>query len=279
MGRKNDGNNFTSNRNYSSQFIHMRTVTRLIFTLSVVGALQSTRAQQINPSLLTNQWPAFWIGGPAPAGGQRGPGGGFFGSQAPPEFSVYHFRKTFELAAKPASFIVHVSADNRYKLYVNGTQVAHGPAASSPKYWNFETVDLAPYLRQGKNSLGALVWHGANFTPVMQMSTGRMGFILQGNGDAEKIANSDNTWKVLKSTAYKPVRAGGQALGYIAIGFTEQVDYSNHPTGWESTEFDDSSWSAAGQSFNGATQKGSGNGALELLSTGFFNPAQFHKWK
>lgn len=235
---------------------------RIIFTFFIVSVLflQTTLGQQINPELLTSQWSAFWIGGPAPAGG--GQRGGSFGGPPPPppEFAVYHFRKTIELGAKPTSFIVHVSADNRYKLYVNGVQVSHGPAASSPKYWNFETVDLAPYLKQGKNSMAALVWHAANFTPVMQMSAGRAGFILQGNGDTEKIVNTDNTWKVLKSTSYKPVRAGGQALGYIAIGFTEQVDYSNYPTGWEGTDYDDSSWSAAGQIFNGATLKGSGSG-------------------
>src|SRR6478609_10484126 len=223
---------------------------------------QQSDSYRINPELLTNPWSAFWIGGPAPAGGgQRGQGGGGFGGpQAPPEFAVYHYRKTVDLAAKPTSFIVHVSADNRYKLYVNGVQVSHGPAASSPKYWNFETVDIAPYLKQGKNSIASLVWHAANFAPVMQMSLGRVGFILQGNTDAEKIVNTNNTWKVFKSTSYKPVRAAGQALGYIATGFTEQVDYSTYPTGWELTDYDDSTWSVVAQISNGATLKGSGNG-------------------
>jgi hypothetical protein len=29
------------------------------------------------------------------------------------EYGVYHFRRTFELAEKPSSFVVNVSADNR----------------------------------------------------------------------------------------------------------------------------------------------------------------------
>src|ERR1019366_4236916 len=36
------------------------------------------------------------------------------------EYGVYHFRKTFELPARPERFLVHVSADNRYQLFVNG---------------------------------------------------------------------------------------------------------------------------------------------------------------
>jgi hypothetical protein len=32
------------------------------------------------------------------------------------EFGVFHFRRVFELEAKPSSFVVHVSADNRYRF-------------------------------------------------------------------------------------------------------------------------------------------------------------------
>ena len=35
-------------------------------------------------------------------------------------YGVYHMRKTFELDEVPSRFIVHVTADNRYKLYLNG---------------------------------------------------------------------------------------------------------------------------------------------------------------
>ena len=40
---------------------------------------------------------------------------------------VLHFRKSFSLAAIPAKFPVHVSADNRFVLYVNGERVGDGP--------------------------------------------------------------------------------------------------------------------------------------------------------
>ena len=44
---------------------------------------QQSDSYRINPELLTNPWSAFWIGGPAPAGGgQRGQGGG--GAPKPP---------------------------------------------------------------------------------------------------------------------------------------------------------------------------------------------------
>jgi hypothetical protein len=76
-------------------------------------------------------WRASWIAVPgAPA----------------TEYGVYHFRRTFELAAKPERFVVHVSGDNRYQLFVNGRRVAWGPARGDLFHWRYETVDAAPYL-------------------------------------------------------------------------------------------------------------------------------------
>jgi hypothetical protein len=40
------------------------------------------------------------------------------------EFGVFHLRRVFELNATPSRFVVHVSADNRYRLFVNGQQVS-----------------------------------------------------------------------------------------------------------------------------------------------------------
>src|SRR3982751_1449950 len=51
---------------------------------------------------------------------------------APPEvpgdsFVVFHARRAFSLPSAPGRFVVHVSADNRYRLYVNGALVSSGP--------------------------------------------------------------------------------------------------------------------------------------------------------
>ena len=36
------------------------------------------------------------------------------------DYGVYHFRRTFDLTEKPQTFLVHVTADNRYQLFANG---------------------------------------------------------------------------------------------------------------------------------------------------------------
>src|ERR1039458_2247001 len=76
-------------------------------------------------------------------GGGRGGGANWVTVPDAPvrEYGVYHFRRTFDLAEKPASFVVNVSADNRYKLYVNGEEAAVGPARGDRFDWRYDPVD------------------------------------------------------------------------------------------------------------------------------------------
>ena len=58
-------------------------------------------------------------------------------------FGVYHFRKMFNLDSKPNAALVKVSADNRYRLFVNGTSVCFGPQRGDAAHWRYETIDIA----------------------------------------------------------------------------------------------------------------------------------------
>ena len=70
---------------------------------------------------------------------------------------LYYFRKTIRLEEQPSQFVVHVSADNRYKLYVNEKLVSVGPALGDIQHWNYEIVDLAPNLKSGDNTIAVKV--------------------------------------------------------------------------------------------------------------------------
>jgi alpha-L-rhamnosidase len=75
----------------------------------------------------------------------------------PQEHAVIIFRRSLELAKKPSSFIIHLSADNHYRLFVNGQYVLRGPARGDLSHWFYETVDIAEYLKAGENVLAAEV--------------------------------------------------------------------------------------------------------------------------
>ena len=188
----------------------------------------SVTAQEINPSLLSGNWPASWI--TCTDAAQR-------------EYGVYHFRKTFNLDKQPSKFIVHVSADNRYRLFVNGKAVASGPARGDLYNWYFETIDISPYLQSGNNTIAALVWNMGVYAPVAQV-TNQTAFVLQGNSDAEKVINTGDSWKSFHNTSYTPCSTdnGSRLRTYMVIGPGDEVDASKYPWGWEQQGYNDNAW-------------------------------------
>src|SRR5262245_41855190 len=108
---------------------------------------------------------------------------------------VLHFRKVLELASKPASFVVDVSADNQFILYVNGRDAGRGPSRADPAHWRYETYDLAPLLGQGKNLLAATVWQFSTHAAIAQMSD-RAGFLVHGRGHPARAADTNAAWEV-----------------------------------------------------------------------------------
>ena len=76
------------------------------------------------PKDLNNDFFGYWITHPEAKGDA---------------FEVFYFKRMFVLVDQPEEFIVHVSADSRYKLYVNGQKVGFGPATGDLAHWNYET--------------------------------------------------------------------------------------------------------------------------------------------
>jgi alpha-L-rhamnosidase len=161
-------------------------------------------------------------------------------------FTVFHARRTFDLTTVPARFVVHVSADNRYRLYVNGLQVSSGPQRSDVTHWRYETLDLAPHLRAGRNVIAALVWNWGAARPVAQHSF-RTGFLLQGDGQAEAaLVNTGTGWKLLRDPAYAPIVITTATLGdYYAAAPGDSIDGSRYPWGWERADYADDAWSGS----------------------------------
>ncbi|HEY5744931.1 MAG TPA: alpha-L-rhamnosidase C-terminal domain-containing protein [Chryseolinea sp.] len=158
------------------------------------------------------------------------------------DYGIYKFRKTVELSAKPASFVVHVSADNRYKLFVNGTQISQGPARGDLYFWNYETVDLAPLLHAGTNTIAAVVWNDGRAKPEAQISH-LTGFILQGETPAADVLNTNDSWKTIKDDSYQPLAV--HVPGYYVAGPGELVEMSKHVKRWEREDYNDTAWTKA----------------------------------
>lgn len=191
-------------------------------------SVQQLPVEKINPSLLSKHWSAKWISHP---------------TASLLDYGVFHFRKSFNLKDQPKEFIINVSADNRYRLFVNGKAVCAGPERADPEHWHYESIDIAVFLKPGKNVLASEVWNFGEQKPWAQFSI-KTAFIVQGNSEFEEIANTDTTWKVIKNLAYSPAPAGSSETGgqFTVVGSCDKVDASLYPWNWETPGYDDHSW-------------------------------------
>ncbi len=203
----------------------------ILLSLSAVCALA---ANDINPKLSGEWWPSRWISC------NDGSAGGY---------GVWHFRKSFDLAAVPSEFVIDISADNRYILYVNGERVATGPAKGDLFNWNVDVLDIAPYLKAGRNVLAVEVWNSGDAKPIAQFTMRKGELLVQGNSDASEIVNtSGEGWVCLHNQAYSP-----NELTYYT-GPLECVDFAKYPWGWERPGYDDSKWGAAAAGMQAAAK-------------------------
>lgn len=165
---------------------------------------------------------------------------------------ICNFRRTFSLSHVPPSFFIRVSADSRYFLHVNGCRVMQGPCKGDAYRQYYETVDISPYLRQGKNIIAAMVVYFPNEKlnnmkfltgPISVVSTSRAGFLVAEDERNDYILgiSTDERWKVWENTAY--IFTEAELAKYA--GDMEQVDGNLFPFGWDTEDFCDTGWEQA----------------------------------
>ena len=167
-------------------------------------------------------------------------------ARSPSHYQVRRFRRTFDRGdLGPTGAVVHVSADSRYLFYCNGTLVGRGPAKGDVNHHFYETFDLTPLLRPGRNVLAALVLDMSRVAhrPALlgapcSVLTYAGGFVLDG-GELSTNAR----WRVAIDTAHRFQNENTTFEGYQ--GYFEHCVARQIPQGWTEPEFDDSAWAAA----------------------------------
>lgn len=145
----------------------------------------------------------------------------------------------------PEKVTAHISADSKYWLYINGKTVVfegnvkRGPGKNSGYY---DSIDIAPYLKDGENTVCALVWYWDNETSYSYNGSGQGGFLFEAVGEGITIV-SDKSWKVKRNPAYvnSPLYPPNYRLPEYSIYFDAQEDMGD----WTSADYDTSSWEDA----------------------------------
>ena len=153
------------------------------------------------------------------------------------------FRKTFSLTAAPTTAIAYISADSKYWLYVNDSLVVRegnlkrGPDSTGGYY---DSLNLAPYLASGSNTVAALVdyWGVQGFS---HRSSGRGGFIFQMNAGGTNVV-SDATWKARVHPAFSACATQpNYRISERSVRFSAAADIP----AWYMKSFSDASWPSA----------------------------------
>ncbi|MFH1007445.1 MAG: family 78 glycoside hydrolase catalytic domain [Candidatus Latescibacterota bacterium] len=151
------------------------------------------------------------------------------------------FRKTIRLPAPAEKAIVHIFADSRYALFINGKLVGGGPARFDPQFPEYDSLEITPYLKPGENLIAVL---GRCFGSVIALGiTHPPGLTLFAQIDLQDrqrvVFSSDPTWKTSRDT---PWISGTPARWSWASEWSD----ARHPVAdWFSPEFDDHDWQAA----------------------------------
>lgn len=190
----------------------------LIVSVAMLAAAASGESQ-LPSDLKAQLWPAKWItSDDAPARDE----------------AVLYFRRHIELANQSSRFVVNVSADNRFVLYVNGQRAGSGPARSDLAHWRYETFDVGPLLKSGDNVFAAVVWNFGARSALAQISD-RTAFVLAGASESESAVNSGPEWDVAVEKAIrtlpKPQELGGY---YYAAEPCLHFDGATYAWGWNS---------------------------------------------
>ena len=203
-------------------------LVNLFYSGSAQESLALTNADGKNFNQLKHTWRASWITHP---------------SASTLDYGVFLFRRSFTLDEIPENFTIYVSADNRYRLFVNGHKIALGPARGTPLYWRYETLDIAQFLKKGKNIIAAEVVNFGEYRHGAQHSV-QTAFILQSDSNLKEVLNTgDGQWKVTRNAAYQCLPFTSDSLGgYYAAGPCDEIIGDKYPWGWKLSNYDDSAW-------------------------------------
>lgn len=150
------------------------------------------------------------------------------------------FRNVFSLDALDAPILLHISADDYYKLYINGHFIGQGPAPGYPFQYQYNTYDITHTLQIGDNIIAVHVYYQGLVNRVWNSGDYRQGMIASVQQGDRTLLVSDTAWRTLLPDAW-----GYSHITGYQTQFMESIDARLLPDGWQEFDFDDRSWSSA----------------------------------
>lgn len=178
------------------------------------------------PSSSAPTWEAQWI---------------WLDDSGPQMNALAQARREIQLES-PQSGIIYITADSRYRLYVNGEWIGDGPVRCFPHKQQYDEYDITRNLHPGANAIAVEVMHWGEET--FQYLIGKPGLFAQleiQDGGAAKRIVSDAEWKIRLHPGHE------RRTQRIACqqAFEEILDGRNWDASWQNPAYDDSQWNKA----------------------------------
>ena len=150
------------------------------------------------------------------------------------------FRRKFSVEGGCSSAKIFISADDYYKLYINGQFVAQGPSPSYHFQYNYNEISIEKFLVSGENTVAVHTFYQGLINRVWQSGDLRQGLICDVEIDGVTVLGSDESFRVMRHSGYTEAGVCGYQTQIL-----EQYDSRSREIGFEAPDFDDGYWEHA----------------------------------
>ncbi|HEY2865894.1 MAG TPA: family 78 glycoside hydrolase catalytic domain, partial [Pyrinomonadaceae bacterium] len=146
---------------------------------------------------------------------------------------------------------IYATARGIYELYLNGQRVGndyYNPGLTQyPRTQMYQTYDVTPLVRNGKNALGAMLgegwWSGLlSFDAIVNHFGDRQSLLAKlvitySDGTTDVVTTNDRNWKYFN--------AGPVVYGSMLLGEVYDARREAKIKGWSTPQYDDHAWKPA----------------------------------
>ena len=147
------------------------------------------------------------------------------------------FRKKFNAGGDLFKAVLKITADDYFKLYINGEFVTQGPPPSYPQAYYYMELPVGKFLKSGENVIAVHTLYQGLINRVWVSGDNRESLWAELVVDGEVILATDESWKCKISSAYEPMAIVGYDTQYMELFGSCSGD-----VGFEKENFDDSKW-------------------------------------
>ncbi|MEK7416013.1 MAG: family 78 glycoside hydrolase catalytic domain [Planctomycetota bacterium] len=152
------------------------------------------------------------------------------------------YRAVVNLDHQPGSARLRLTADDWYRLWINGRLVGEGPAPGYHYRYFVNDWDVSSFLRTGTNVVAVHVYYQGLVNRVWNSGDYRQGLIAELESDNTVVLASNGQWRQRICPAY----AALATIGY-QTQIMERFDNRHALRGWNATGYDDADWNLASE--------------------------------